>query len=571
MSPLPGHLHNIEYVVQSVVRPATDDEVRNFADALDQKMSELAYGTMCRDEALLAYAMILESAFYLRGWRTLLQDNALEPAIDKIISAYPDDQRCDSASMRSLYRARQWWRPSAEYAELVGSAINVVQGRMAACWSKEGRLIFYPTSDLETELRNRWFDVLLYRHRSKAGTGLLKDNADTRKVAERIDTDLLSQRVAPNGTYSPPSNEPWYRDHCAQIANGVLSGQFAHVAATEAWGKLSKDQIIEALRPIYLRAALRVFGHLRAFKFLREKLGATSPVLRSTVENVNLDALTAEVARSASLDITSAKLFVDSLVRRKGEERYKTEVYPLIPMTAGRALLIPSVVLFSNWPAAMELQTARGKHNPSAIGNERDERHVARIKDALRSAGFPKVGTDILLRRSDGSVLTDLDIVVHSPGGHRVLVIQLKSFVTPSNLIELKGADKDVQEAVKQCRQADDNRGIVQDAIESRFGIKLPTGWSLHQLIVVEVFTGTKPTPNEYPAVSLDWLEAQLAHRRTDIKGLCDSARTLDDAVAHFESVAPVFNLFQPSGRQTVTPFPAAVFAYVAGSYETDV
>src|SRR5262249_887047 len=159
----------------------------------------------------------------------------------------------------------------------------------------------------------------------------------------------------------------------------------------------------------------------------------------------------------------------------------KLAAYPLIPMHGDRVLLVPSIVLFSNWPAAREQAT--GRAGVSAIGDARNARYTARAVEIMKRAGFTRVATDVVLPRPGGSALTDLDVVAVSPTGDQVLVLQLKSFVTPSNLIDFRRADEHVMSAVNQCTIADANLAITTTAIEKALGLSLPARWSLHQVI----------------------------------------------------------------------------------------
>lgn len=554
------------FVVDTEVVPLASTDVDSFAAGLDAAMAKLAYGTLHRDAAILAYACIIESAFYWRGWRTSLHDESFEPVLDQIIGHYPDDAACDETSLQAMMRARQWWIPGTDYADLAGAIINVRSGKMAACRSHGGRVILYPASDVATELRNRWFDVLHFRGSEAAGTNLLKDTPKTRKIVRQIDQHVAKQDIHGTSRYTPPTDESWYRQHCDAISNGALAGQFAHVEPGEVWGTLNRKQIMDALRPLYRRAALRVFGHLRAFKLLTEKFGKPRPTLRSVVEVVRLSDLSTEVEKRAAVAPAEARAFVDSLVRRGSGEKHKLAAYPLIPMHGDRALLVPSTILFSNWPAAREQATARAR--VSAIGDARNERYTAKVVEILKRAGFAQIAKDVILQPPGGDPLTDLDVVAVSPACDKILVLQLKSFVTPSNIIDLRRADKNVDSAINQCSIADANLALTQTAIERALGISLAAGWSLYQAIVVEANTGTKAIPLQYPAVTIEWLESQSG-LGTDPLAWWKAAKELPDAMAYFESVSSLFSLFDGEGRRLKVPQRAATFAYRAESYST--
>ena len=558
----------VDYVVEPEVTPLRTAELDAVEADLKSEMAKLAYGTLSHDEATLAYAAIVESAFYWKGWRSTLKEDSLEAVLDNIIARYPDDRACSHAGIQAAMRARRWWIPGSDFSDLASAIINVRLNRMRACRAKSGMILFHPTSDATTELRNRWFDVSHFRRRESAGVGLIQDSPKTRLLVAKIDRHFADQDCLNTTVYVPPLTERWYQEHCDVIANRVLSGQFAHVDVGEVWGGMNRQQIIAAVRTLYRRAALRLVGHQRAFKIIAEQFGKPQAVLRSTVEVVELDQLSRDVAKSASLNEPDARRFVESLVRRGRGEKHKVAAYPLLPMHGSRVLLVPSIVLFSNWPASREQATARGPIAPSQIGDARNSRYMGRAVELLRKCGFNLVETEIELHRSDKTTLTDLDVVAVTPSGTDVLVLQLKSFVTPGNLLDLRRADSNVEDAVEQCSRADGNLSITKVEIEKRFQISLVATWKLHQLIVVEANIGTKPLPAAYPAVTLEWLEAQVVNGISPDPGVIwTRARDLPDAADFMSSLVPLFMLYGETPRGLKLPSRAAVFNYRGETY----
>jgi hypothetical protein len=553
-----------EYVVDGEVTTVSLRELEALQVILNTEMAKRAYGELQRDDALLAYMALLESAFYSRGWASSMQSEAAEPAVDLIISRYPDDRPCSRASVRALARARRWWRPSSEYADLLNGFLNTRLGRMQAGRTNSGTLVFYPTMDAQTELRNRWFDVMHFRRRQVRGHELMRGIPNAARIAARIDRDVMKQRVHEGAEYAPPSAEQWYRDYCFTFADRALEAQFRHVDQNEHWGAMDRNQVIAALRPIFRRSCLRMMAHLRAFKILAEVHKRPQAILHSTIEIVDLNIVAREVQQMAKLTAAGARQFVESLVRRNTGEKYKVASYPLLPMHGDRALLAPSVVLFSNWPAAREQAIARDQGDAAALGDARNTRYTNRAATLLREVGF-LVQTDILLSRPDGSALTDLDVVAMSPDQDEILVLQLKSFVTPSNLVDIRRADRHVAGAIEQCRRADANLPITRSAIERRFAITLPNAWVLKQAIVVESNAGGEATPPQYPVITLEWLEARVAAgMKPSPAALWMDACSLPDASRYFASCAPLF-IFPL--EELSLPHSVAVFEYKAEEY----
>src|SRR5580658_6509296 len=85
------------------------------------------------------------------------------------------------------------------------------------------------------------------------------------------------------------------------------------------------------------------------------------------------------------------------------------------------------------------------------LGGLRVKRHRAAIK-AVFASEAGDTATDVKLVEEGGKTLTDLDVVFVDPPRRHVLAVRLKSFVTPTNLLEFDHADKEIAGAVEQCR-----------------------------------------------------------------------------------------------------------------------
>lgn len=553
---------------EEVAQDATDQDVHDLGAIADKALQSLATATdkCCRDEATLALLTLVESIFYLQGWRVTQHNSLMSPALDHIVPLYPDTRSASQITRESLQVASAWIRPSHDYHSLVGGIINYLQGRMRCAITKAGRLVFYPVSSFTTELRNRWFDLQRLRQREAAGRSFLEDSPETRTTFSLLDGNVASQvlNLYHAGIYTPPT-AAWYTQHADGLADQALQAQFAHVGQNEVWGNLSKDQVIKAVRPLYLRAARRLLGHIRAYVYLHRHYGKAGPLL-SLVETIELAQLSAEVSASAGISASVADSFSQSLLRKGQEERFPVGCYPLVPLSGNRAAFLPSLILFANWPAAREMIAMKTKIGQKTVNRARDKRHTESLKDAARTAGFHHIDDGIeIIDPTTSQPLTDLDVVVVDDACSSVLVIQLKSFLTPTNLLDIDKADDHVREAYGQCARADTHRNEVQTAIQTRLGVSLKANWDLKHIVVVEAVTGSLPPHPDYPAVTLEWLCTQLsAPGLHEINKIWQSAIDLPDAKAFLESIAPAFEVFDDQLRDLKTGKSAAVFAYDA-------
>lgn len=528
----------------AVAKQYDENDVHQLGKSLDAAMAALANGSFSRDEATLAYLTTVESIAHLIGWRHMKHDALIWPAIDKIISQYPDSQRCDIPSLSSLNKVKGWVRVSEDYYNVVSAVINSLKSRMKVVDLKQGWTAFYPTANLDSEKRNRWFKLRWDKKSELAGRDLLKDDVYTRSCVMSIDESVIKQIGLGdnwNGLYNYPRRD-WYRKHCLALATQALEGQFEHVETNEVWRGLSKQQILLALQPLYLRAAMRYIGHIRLFKYLKEKLGAQAPVSLSAVEVIELADLVQEVASSAGISQAQAQSFLNGLVRRGKEENYSVQAYPLFPLHADRVAFLPSAVLFGNWPLTQQLVIA------NQVNKARDKRQTNRVLDVFSKRGFSKLAKSLELKDpATRNALTDLDIVVVSDDAKDVLVLQLKSFIVNSSLLKIQDSDVYITDAIRQCTVADSNLAVVKSKIETELKLSLDPEWKLRQVIVVEHYAGLVEPSQLYPVIAIEWLESEVrdAMKYQTLSEIWHAALNLPDAEDFLSAIGNACDLVE--------------------------
>ncbi len=557
------------FLGDGIVGEVSDAEIHQFGRQLDESLRGCAsrMDTFLRDEVTLAYLTLAEGVFYLRGWRNLDHDALVAPVLDNVLPLYPATQDVDDFGIEAVKTVGPWLRASSDYHALTDAVIHALQGRMKCSITGRGRLVFYPISSFATEVRNRWFAQRMHILREALGRdGVLEDNAETRAIIRRIDAHVESQdpNLRETGACAIPT-ESWYTRHAEGIADRALRLQFLQVADTEVWAGLTKDQVIRAIRPLYVRAACRAFAHIRVFAYLRHRYSATGPVIRTIIEKVRLNDLVTESAAAAGIPLDRAEVFVRSMVRVGREERYGVLSYPLIPLCGDRVAFLPSAILFTGWPSIREKAATILKGGNESVSRARTRRHTQAIIEAAAAAGYGQLASEVpLVDPVTKKTLTDLDVVLVNSACDRVLVVQLKSFLTPSNLLDIDRAEEAVRNASDQCDRAAASLELVRATIEKRLNLRLADTWVLRQVIVVEANTGTGEPSQKYPAVSLEWLEAFLRKGRPTLDELWQAARDLPDAQTFFESIAPAFELFDDNLRDLKTTRSAAVFQYAS-------
>jgi hypothetical protein len=524
-----------------------------------QRLAALAYGDLSRDEAVVAFAIVAENGFHRFGRRTSLGDDSIDAVLQHIISRYPDSARRDRAGSRAIYRAMRWWQSGIESAPVLDAIAQVKVGLTRAFRAPGGRIVFAPAAPIETAFRAHWFDVLRLRRRALQGETIVPERRQFRALVERLDLHCIRELRRYGDRCDPPGSDTICGQECSKIAVQALQMQFAGVADDERWGGLDRAQQMAALLPLYERATARLFVHSRAFRFV-----ASDAILTSAIEVLSLDEMADHLACTGALDAPAARDFYESLLWN-GNAGRRAASHPLIPARDGRALLLPSRVLFQNWLATRELAAAQSIQGTNELATARDRRYARRAEDILFKCGFRFIEAGVLVKRANGSRLTDLDVVAVEPGHAGVLVLQLKAFLLPRDVNELRRANDNVVDAIRQCRRADDDREATRRAIEARFHISLPSSWTLRQLIVVEATPGTEGLPSEYPVVSLDWLSTQSDRDMLpSVATLWKAAMELPDAEEYMASIRPAFGLIGDGPPRQGAPLRSAVFQHAA-------
>jgi hypothetical protein len=263
---------------------------------------------------------------------------------------------------------------------------------------------------------------------------------------------------------------------------------------------------------------------------------------------------------STSLPDDKARGLVESLVRTGRDERHSVLSYPLLPIGAGRVVITPSLILFSNWTSALEQGLGRRR---VANNRARDRRYHARVERALGAAGLRRIKHEVKIKSDGGTDLTDLDVVAVEDTLATVLVAQLKSFITPTNLMDFNKADQHVAHGLEQCAVADSHRDAVQRAIETTFHVRLVSDWTLRQIVVVEAVTGSSPPSAQYPVVTVEWLRrVSTPSVAGSVEALWLAARDLPEAATFRSSVVPSFEIFEPGHRALDLDERFAIFEY---------
>lgn len=549
-----------QYVVPAdVTRDVDESEVLRRGRQWDVRLRGLASASMNRDEAVLAYSSLIESAVHLQRLDPTQLDAAIAPVLDHISAPLDATTRSDQPIPEHLEEVSSWIAVCLEYESLAGAVINVMQGRMSASEVSCGRLVFWPSSSMHTELRNRWFEQRWRASRQSIGNTLAPTEASLKNFAETADR-WVSERIAEGKDFVPPKEE-WLTNYADDLADRLLDAQFDHVSPAEVWGSLPASAVIAALRPLYRRASRRYFLHTRVFAALKAS-GHSTPVPPSCIDILSISELCDEVQHEANLNDAQAREFVESLVRNKGEERHRLSAYPLIPLSNQRAVVLPSSVLYSNWPLVRE--QAVGRARDSSIGKHRDRRHTEQLLEGFRKAGVAMVTSSLLIDDAEQQrTLTDLDLVFVAADKASVFVAQVKSFVTPTNLIDLTKSARDTGEGVRQCLIAEYNVDLVRTAIEQRFSIKLADDWTLHQAVAVEAIAGHIDIHPSYPVVTVEWLVGYgIPNCNSSPRALWELARDLPDGIAFMRSLSPFFSLHD-AGFGAAQPEALAILALV--------
>ncbi|MEO7033479.1 MAG: hypothetical protein ABI335_06625 [Polyangiaceae bacterium] len=552
-----------EYVValQMATHPLTDDDIHELGRGTDAALQALALAvTTGPVVTALAALTWVENVSYSKG--LIHYSEFVAPILDHIVPRVPApavDRPLDGKDVRAV---QPLIYAASTYHALTDAIMNALKKRARAHRTVRGRVVVYPVGDADAEQRARWFELRWRTKREADGQAIVPAISATAVAA--IDAHVQSHALEIEQRHCEVPVGNWYDQHCERIVDGALDGQFAHVHQTEVWARLSVGDIRRALRTIWMRAARRLLVHQRAMVWLRQHTGIRPDVLLTAIECVEPADIVADFERTG-LDAAAATALLATMTRQNRGERYPIESYPLIALDDGRLAFAPSCILYGNWPMAQERAAART--DGGRIGNVRDDRNVARVVQALRDQFLGgHVETEVPLRDDSGRDITDLDVACVSADRRYVLVLQLKSFVTPLNLMDLDRADDDIEEGLEQCRRAANRVDRVQAELEARIQVKLDPAWSLRQCVVVEAYTGSAAPVVDLPVVSLEWLESEgvSALALGGVPEFHRRAQTLPDGRAFFDSCRPLHALVEDGENGLTTGNSWAVWSYAS-------
>lgn len=542
--------------------PLVEADLHELGRTVDAAMEALAGNVALGPNTTVLAALIwVENLFHARGG-PLDYSALVSPILDRVaprVAAPAAPVPLDGAAVLAVEPLIAAGRT---YGEITGAIMNTLKNRAEARREANGRVVVYPRGDVGAERRSRWFERRWRAERHGAGRAAVPPNAAASVAQIDVHIQLRAQEVEEGRCDVPIAR--WYDEHCGAIVDAVLDGQFAHVHDAEVWAGLAVADLKRALRSLWMRAARRLFVHQRAAKWLRECAERRPTALLSAIECVTPAELQADF-EAAGLTGAQGTALLRSMTRNNAGERYPLETYPLVPLQDGRLAFIPSCILYGNWPMARERAAAR--NDGGRIGNVRDFRNLARVVNQLQPF-FPQdsVQTEVLLRQDEGQDITDLDVVCVSEDRREVLVLQLKSFVTPLNLMELDRADEDVEHGLEQCERAAAHLDKIEEAVEGRTRAPLAPGWSLRQCVVTEAYTGTTAPRAAFPVVSIEWLENEglAALAAGGIAEFHRRAQTLPDGQAFFDSCEPLYVLVEDgeSGLEMGTSW--AIWSYTS-------
>jgi hypothetical protein len=127
---------------------------------------------------------------------------------------------------------------------------------------------------------------------------------------------------------------------------------------------------------------------------------------------------------------------------------------PLIKATNGRFLLSPSLILGSSAQRNLinlltKIQTRRKLYD--AISGKKEDEQLNEM-DGLLSFGRWIVKRRVPLPREDGSIQTDIDLLVVDHNARFILLVQAKWLMYPDHITEVLNRDEEVQTALEQAK-----------------------------------------------------------------------------------------------------------------------
>ena len=244
---------------------STDVDFARGFGFLTQRSHVSRMASLHRDAAIHSHACIIERVLLARLGGTSLHDESLNRCSIRLSAITRTMLPATRTSLQTMMRARQWWIPGTDYADLARRHYQrPFREEMAASLptAVESSYIRPPMSRPSSAIGGSM--SLHFRGSSKAArTNLLKDTPKTRKIVRQIDQHVAKQDIHGTSRYTPPPMSLGIASTAMRSPTEV--GRPVRTCRTRRGvGHAQSKQIMDALRPLYPARATYAYSAICA-------------------------------------------------------------------------------------------------------------------------------------------------------------------------------------------------------------------------------------------------------------------------------------------------------------------
>jgi hypothetical protein len=197
----------------------------------------------------------------------------------------------------------------------------------------------------------------------------------------------------------------------------------------------------------------KALEHIFAHFFAYEAVGVKGGAIGSVVMRFGQDEL---FKAAQGLSREECQSIVDDLTYDPGEGYWDPFWQPLFRISDGTYLLSPGLVQTSSAERNLIVMLNRNRQKKryyDAVSYQKEAEQLAELRH-LFDAERVTLRERVPVPRRNGSLMTDIDLLIYDSEEHLVLLVHAKWLVRPDNVAEVLSKDQEIEEGIQVARQA---------------------------------------------------------------------------------------------------------------------
>ncbi len=346
--------------------------------------------------------------------------------------------------------AGQFLLLSAKYYQIYRCFVLFSRGAFSANVDPERRLVRFSFTSSENQRRDGVRQVREMVQDSSAGItdalrSFMKSNWPVINVVFPHYIDKAGENAI---RYTAP---PEVSERFARWATLQMRGMRFDLPGSWEFGGYNLHQFRSLWRSMLTLSLTHNFAHLFAY----EAVGVKGGAVESVIINVGREQLVKMGALFGVPD-GSCQSILDDITYNPLGEYWDPFWQPLIRISNGTYLISPSLIMTSsperNLVVALNRNPAK-RELYSRVSAQKEAEQLAELRQFFESNRYTQQER-VTLNRANGTILTDIDVLVYDRVERFLLLVQVKWLLRPDNAMEVLSKDREISDAISVVRAA---------------------------------------------------------------------------------------------------------------------